>query len=346
MNDAQSQAYLTEERTPIVSVKDLKVDFNIRQSFFKEYIARQKKIVHAVNGISFDVGKGEILSLVGESGSGKTTTGRAILQLVNKTDGQLLFDGEEIRADDKAYMRGFRKRAQMIFQDPYQSLNPRFSVFEIVTEPLTLSDSKVSLGEKEDRAIQALEFAGLRPAADYLYRYPHELSGGQRQRVSIATSFVMSPDFIVADEPVSMLDASVRADILKLFVGMKKQKNSAFLFITHDLALAWLISDRIAIMYLGKIVEMGPADIISGGCLHPYSQALTSVLAVVGEERRMERIVLKGETPSPINLPTGCRFHPRCPRSEERCTREEPVFSEAEPGHFVSCHFPDAGGYR
>ena len=158
--------------------------------------------------------------------------------------------------------------------------------------------------------------------------------------MSIATCFIMAPEFIVADEPVSMLDASVRADILKLFVEMKKQKGSSFLFITHDLALAWLISDRIAIMYLGKIMELGPADLISGGCLHPYSQALTSVLAMVGEERRMERIVLEGETPSPINLPSGCRFHPRCPIAEEKCRIEEPDTWEVEPGHYVYCHFP------
>lgn len=326
--------------TPLLEVKNLKVEFSIRQGFFKEYIKREKKIVHAVNGISFNIGRGEIVSLVGESGSGKTTTGRAILQLVQSSDGELLFNGEEIQAKNKSYMRGFRKKAQMIFQDPYQSLNPRFTVFEIVTEPLNLTDKGATLAEKEMQAIKALEFAGLRPAIDYLYRYPHELSGGQRQRVSIATCFIMAPEFIVADEPVSMLDASVRADILKLFVDMKHQKGSAFLFITHDLALAWLISDRIAIMYLGKIMELGPADLISGGCLHPYSQALTSVLGIVGEERRMERIVLKGESPSPINLPSGCRFHPRCPICQDKCRIEEPETREVEPGHFIHCHFP------
>ncbi len=325
---------------PLIELKNLEVLFKIRQGFIKEYIQRKVKIVHAVDRINLTIGRGEIVSLVGESGSGKTTTGRAVLQLVNKASGEILFDGEPIRTRDKAYMRDFRKRAQMIFQDPYQSLNPRFTVFDIVTEPLVLINNKASLAEKEELAIQALEFAGLRPAIDYLYRYPHELSGGQRQRVSIATCFVMAPDFVVADEPVSMLDASVRADILKLFVGMKEEKGSSFLFITHDLALAWLISSRVAIMYLGKIMECGPADLIASGCLHPYSQALTSVLAMVGEERRMERVVLRDETPSPINLPKGCRFHPRCPVAAPRCAQEEPEYREIGPGHFIYCHYP------
>jgi len=328
------------ERDLVVSAKNLEVVFHGRQSFFKEYFKHEQKIVRAVDNISLDIGRGEIVSLVGESGSGKTTTGRAILQLTPYTAKELLFDGKPIDRKDRGYMKHFRRQAQMIFQDPYQSLNPRFNVFDIVTEPLLFEPRKYSLAEKEKLAIQALEFAGLRPAAEYLYRYPHALSGGQRQRVSIATCFIMAPEFIVADEPGSMLDASVRADILKLFVGMKEQKNTAFLFITHDLALAWLISDRIAIMYLGKIMEIGSADLIAGNCMHPYSQALTSVLAMVGEERRHRRIVLEGETPSPTNMPSGCRFHPRCPIATERCRVEEPGYTEVEPGHMVCCHQP------
>jgi len=324
----------------IVELKNLEVNFRIRQGFYNEYIKRDKKAVRAVDMINLDIGKGEIVSLVGESGSGKTTTGRAILQLTPTTRGDILFDGQEIIPKDKPYMKSFRKRAQMIFQDPYQSLNPRFTVFEIVTEPLMLTNKKATIAEKEILAIEALEFAGLKPAIEYLYRYPHELSGGQRQRVSIATCFIMSPDFIVADEPVSMLDASVRADILKLFVRMKEQKGTSFLFITHDLALAWLISNRIAIMYLGKIMECGPADIIAGGCLHPYSQALTSVLAMVGESKKVKRIVLKDETPSPLYIPKGCRFHTRCPAARPDCSVKEPEYTEISPGHFISCHYP------
>jgi len=334
---------MDDKKENVISFKNVKVDFRIRQSFFKEYIKGEKKIVHALDDVSFDIARGEIFSLVGESGSGKTTTGRSLLRLVHTTDGDIFFDGANIAhaGKDKQYMKDFRQKAQMIFQDPYQSLNPRFNVYEIVTEPLLFGPSKkLSILEKEKLAIQALEFAGLRPAVDYLYRYPHELSGGQRQRVSIAACFVMSPELIVADEPVSMLDASVRADILKLFVSLKEQKNVSILFITHDLSLAWLISDRIAIMYLGKIMEMGPSDIIAGSCLHPYSQALTSVLAMVGEKRRRERIVLKGETPSPIIIPPGCRFHPRCPAATEKCRNEAPEYREIHPGHFVYCHTP------
>jgi oligopeptide/dipeptide ABC transporter ATP-binding protein len=332
-----------DKKENVISFKNVHVNFHIRQSFFREYIKREKKIVHALDDVSFDIAQGEILSLVGESGSGKTTTGRSLLRLVRASDGDIIFNGVNIAkaGNDKRFMKDFRQKAQMIFQDPYQSLNPRFNVYEIVTEPLLFgANRKLSITEKEKLAIQALEFAGLRPAVDYLYRYPHELSGGQRQRVSIATCFIMSPELIVADEPVSMLDASVRADILKLFVSLKEQKNASILFITHDLSLAWLISDRIAIMYLGKIMEMGPSDIIAGSCLHPYSQALTSVLAMVGEKRRRERIVLKGETPSPIIIPKGCRFHPRCPVAEEKCRIETPEYREVAPGHFVYCHKP------
>ncbi len=324
----------------IVDIQNLKIYFQIRQGFVEEVIKREKKIVKAVDNIDLSIKKGEILSLVGESGSGKTTTGRAILQLAKKTDGKILFDGDEINRKDKKYMHTFRERAQMIFQDPYQSLNPKFMVIDIVAEPLQLMKIKISQEEKIKKVIKALEFAGLKPGKDYLYRYPHELSGGQRQRVSIATCFIVSPDFIVADEPVSMLDASVRADILKLFVSMKEQKDTSFLFITHDLALAWLISDRIAIMYLGKIMEMGSADLIAGSCLHPYSQALTSVLAVVGDKRKKKRIVLEGETPSPMNIPKGCRFHTRCPICQKKCKQSEPELKEISSGHFVACHFP------
>src|SRR6056297_40325 len=325
----------------IVDLKDLKVYFQIRQSFIKEVIKREKKIVKAVDDIELSIKKGEILSLVGESGSGKTTTGRAILQLVEKTEGNILFDGKKIDHKNKEFMQEFRRRAQMIFQDPYQSLNPRFMVIDIVAEPLQLTSAKLSEEEKIDRVVESLEFAGLKPGRDFLYRYPHELSGGQRQRVSIATCFIMSPDFIVADEPVSMLDASVRADILKLFVEMKEKEDTSFLFITHDLSLAWLISDRIAIMYLGKIVELGTADLIAGACRHPYAQALTSVLAVVGDKRKRKRIVLEGETPSPMKIPSGCRFHTRCPIAKDKCKIKEPKLRELEDGHYVACHYPE-----
>lgn len=325
---------------PIVEIKDLTVDFQIRQGFFQEVIRRNKKMLKAVDAISLEVNTGEIVSLVGESGSGKTTTGRALLQLVHTTSGEALFDGEPIPTKGSG-LKLFRKRAQMIFQDPYQSLNPKFMVMDIVAEPLQLTHQNIAPSEKERRVIEALEFAGLKPGRHFLYRYPHELSGGQRQRVSIATCFITDPEFIVADEPVSMLDASVRADILKLFVRMKQEKGISFIFITHDLSLAWLISDRIAIMYLGRIVETGPADLISGLCKHPYSQALTSVVATVGGTRKRKRIVLKGETPSPLDTPTGCAFHTRCPIAKSRCSAETPELRRIGPDHYVACHFPE-----
>ncbi|GAU75944.1 oligopeptide/dipeptide ABC transporter ATP-binding protein [Fusibacter sp. 3D3] len=324
----------------IVEAKDLKVYFKIRGSFINDLLNKGDKIVKAVDGVNLSIKKGEIVSLVGESGSGKTTTGRAMLNLQHH-EGQLKFDDEEYKLNDKTWLKGFRKRAQMIFQDPYQSLNPKYMIIDVVSEPLRLIEKHLTQAEIKERTVQALEFAGLKPGEDYIYRYPHELSGGQRQRVAIAAVFIVSPEFIVADEPVSMLDASIRADIVKLMYEMKAQKGTSYLFITHDLSLAWLISDRIAIMYLGKIVEIGPADIISGGCRHPYTQALVSVLANVDVDNRREKIVLKGETPSPVNLPKGCRFHPRCPNFKPRCGEEEPELRELEQDQFVACHYPD-----
>lgn len=324
----------------IFEAKDLKVYFKMRQGFIKDLISKEHKYVKAVDGVDLKINKGEILSLVGESGSGKTTIGRAILNLVHH-EGEMKFDDVEYDLKNKKWILGFRKRAQMIFQDPYQSLNPKYMITDIVSEPLRLIEKDLEEAEINQRTVQALEFAGLKPGLDYLYRYPHELSGGQRQRVAIAAVFIVSPEFIVADEPVSMLDASIRAGIINLMYDMKEQKGTSYLFITHDLSLAWLISDRIAIMYLGKIVEIGPADIMSGACKHPYTQALVSVLANVDVDNRREKIILKGETPSPINLPTGCRFHPRCPVARERCEKEEPQLLEIANQQSVACHYPE-----
>lgn len=324
---------------PLFEAKDLKVHFKVRQKFLKELMGKDMNYVKAVDGVDLTINKGEIVSLVGESGSGKTTTGRAMLNLVHH-EGDMTFDGETYDAKNKVWMKKFRKRAQMIFQDPYQSLNPKYMIVDIVSEPLRLIEKNLKESEMKEKTIQALEFAGLKPGIDYLYRYPHELSGGQRQRVAIAAVFIVSPEFIVADEPVSMLDASIRADIVKLMYEMKEKKGTSYLFITHDLSLAWLISDRIAIMYLGKIVEIGPAGIISGDCRHPYTQALVSVLANVDVDNKREKIVLKGETPSPLNLPNGCRFHPRCPMAQDKCIQEEPMLKEIAENQMVACHFP------
>ncbi len=325
---------------PLFEVQDLKVHFKLREKFFKALTSKDKAFVKAVDGLDFTLYKGEILSLVGESGSGKTTTGRALLNLVEH-EGTMHFDGSAFLGMDKAWMKAFRKRAQMIFQDPYQSLNPKYMIVDIVAEPLRFIEKSTTETDINEKVIEALEFAGLKPGRDYLYRYPHELSGGQRQRVAIAAIFIVAPDFIVADEPVSMLDASVRADIVRLMYDMKEKKGTSYLFITHDLSLAWLISDRVAIMYLGKIVEIGPSSIISGDCRHPYTQALVSVLANVDVDHRREKIILKGETPSPVHLPTGCRFHPRCPVARGECVTEEPVLKALAEGHSVACHYPE-----
>lgn len=323
----------------LFETKDLKVHFKVHQGFFKDLFGRDEKVVKAVDGVDLTINKGEIVSLVGESGSGKTTTGRALLNLVH-SQGNMTFDGMPYQSKNKVWMRNLRQRAQMIFQDPYQSLNPKYMIIDIVSEPLRLNNKHLRESQIREKTIEALEFAGLKPGGDYLYRYPHELSGGQRQRVAIAAVFIISPEFIVADEPVSMLDASIRADIVRLMYDMKDQKGTSYLFITHDLSLAWLISDRVAIMYLGKIVEVGPGDLISGKCKHPYTQALISVLANVDVDHKREKIVLKGETPSPMNLPSGCRFHPRCPIAEEKCALVEPELITIGENHRVACHFP------
>lgn len=324
---------------PVIEISNLSVHFDVREGFIKDLFKKNKKLVRAVDGIDLSIAKGEIVSLVGESGSGKTTTGRAILNLVHHSSGNIKFNGENFNSKNKRWMKNFRKKAQMIFQDPYQSLNPKFMIIDIVAEPLRFINKNFSEEEMEKRVIEALEFAGLKPGKDYLYRYPHELSGGQKQRVAIAAVFIISPDFIVADEPVSMLDASVRADIVKLMFEMKKEKGTSYLFITHDLALAWLVSDRIAIMYLGKIVEIGPSKIISGNCRHPYSQALISVLSNIDIKKKRKKIVLKGETPSPTDIPKGCRFHTRCPIAKEKCKTQEPKLIERDKDHFVACHY-------
>lgn len=322
----------------IIEVKGLKVYFDIRRGFLEEILTKEKRQVKAVDGIDLNIKKGEIVSLVGESGSGKTTIGKAILHLVEKTEGNIFFKDTEIDEKNNKEMRLFRQKAQMIFQDPYQSLNPRDIIIDIISEPLEVNRLIKTEAEKRERVIRALEWAGLKPAEDYLYRYPHELSGGQRQRVAIAGALVLEPEFIVADEPVSMLDVSIRADILRLMLDQCNQKGISYLFITHDLSLAWLISDRIATVYLGKIVEIGDARLIVGKSVHPYTKALVSVMPVPKVRKDRKMTILEGETPNPINIPQGCRFHPRCPNVMEKCRESEPELIEIEPGHFAACH--------
>ncbi|NLP52506.1 ABC transporter ATP-binding protein [Bacillus sp. RO1] len=326
----------------LIKTKDLRVHFDLQTGFLKGLLSKEKKRVKAVDGIDIDINKGEILSLVGESGSGKTTTGKAILQLLENVEGDITYDGKPILQKDKKQIQAFRQKAQMIFQDPYESLNSKFLIIDIVAEPLEINGLIKNEQQKKEKVKEALEWAGLRPAEQYLYRYPHELSGGQRQRVVIAAALILNPEFIVADEPVSMLDVSVRADILRLMVNLRDEKGISYLFITHDISLAWLISDRIAIMYLGKIVEIGDVDKVISASLHPYTKALINVMpkpTVAGEKRK--RMILKGETPNPSNVPSGCRFHTRCPFAEQKCKVEEPPLVEYSENHFAACHFAE-----
>jgi len=316
----------------LLSVRDLKVHFDVRGGLFGK-----RKIVRAVDGVSFDLHRGEILALVGESGSGKTTTGKAILRLVRQTAGEVIFAGAPVSLENER-LHAFRQKAQMIYQDPYQSLNPRHCIIDIVAEPLEVNGMIKTAEEREQKAKEALEQAGILPAEDFYYRYPYELSGGQRQRVAIASSLILHPEFIVADEPVSMLDASIRTGIIKLMLKMRDEQGIAYLFITHDLSLAWLMSDRIAIMYLGKIMELGTSEQIIRDARHPYARALLDIMPVPGVRREGERPVLKGDIPSAAEEIVGCKFASRCPRVCDICRQEEPVLRPVDEGHTVACH--------
>ena len=319
----------------LLEVKDLKVYFEMKKGLAKSLFGKPE-ILKAVDGVSFTINKGEILSLVGESGSGKTTTAKAILQLVPVTGGSVVFNGEEIVG--KSDLTEFRKKAQMIYQDPYQSLNPRQYISDIVGEPLEVNGMVSTLEERDAKIKEALEEASLIPAEDYWFRRPFELSGGQRQRAAIAGSLILKPDLVAADEPVSMLDASIRTGIIDLMLKQRDMKGVAYLFITHDLSLAWLISDKIAIMYLGKIMEIGTAQEIVHESRHPYSKALIDIMPIPGKTLTEKRKILQGETPNASADIKGCKFCGRCPLATEICFNEEPTYKEVSPGHLVYCH--------
>jgi peptide/nickel transport system ATP-binding protein len=321
----------------LFEVAGLEVSFQLTQGFFASMVSKEKRVVHAIDGIDLSIAAGEILALVGESGCGKTTLGRTLLRLEKATGGTALYKGRPLEGFSERALREYRKKAQIIFQDPYNSINPKQTIFDIVAEPLIVNDMVAGEREKEERVIKALEDAGLRPARDYLYRYPHELSGGQRQRVCIAGAIVLQPDVIVADEPVASLDVSIRNDILMLMVTHKEKFGVTYIFITHDLSLAGVISDHIAVMYLGKIVELGPTEAVVADPRHPYTQALISVIPLPDPRAKRERTILQGETPNPIDVPPGCRFHPRCPRAVEACKTTTPEPVDVGEQHWASC---------
>lgn len=329
-----------ESERPLVSVRDLRKWFPLRRGIAAFLRGEKVRYVKAVDGVSFDINRGEVFGLVGESGCGKTTLGRLLLRLIEPTSGTIMFDGKDIMGLKGRDLKEFRRAAQAIFQDPYSSLNPRLKIEDILSEPLIIH--KIGRNRREREAIveQCLEEVKLTPARDFMRRYPHELSGGQRQRVAIARALVLRPKFIVADEPVSMLDVSIRAEILNLMLELKDKYKLTYLFITHDLSIARYFSDRIAVMYLGKIMEMGDADELIDEPLHPYTIALKEAVLDPDPNNRhsIKSIAIKGETPSAAFIPSGCRFHPRCPRAMDKCYVEEPVLRPVGNGRFVACH--------
>ncbi len=355
----------------IVQVRNLKVWFSVRRGFVESLTSAEQRYVKAVDDISFDIKEREIFCLVGESGCGKTTTGKAILRLVEPTGGSVKYAGPglppekikealkqavakkymtkaeaevdlaagrvDVRRITKDKMKMLRQKMQMIFQDPYESLNPKQSIYDIVAEPLVVNKLGASEAEREQRVMKALDDAGLRPPKHFMWRYPHEVSGGQRQRVGIAGALVLEPLFLVADEPVSMLDVSIRSELLKLMLDLRDTRGLSYLFITHDLGVAYVFSDRIGIMYLGKIVELGPTEEVIRGPRHPYTKALISVVPKPDPRMKTEKIILKGERPDPAHIPPGCRFHPRCPSAMDVCKQKEPEPTYVSQEHWVSC---------
>jgi oligopeptide transport system ATP-binding protein len=317
----------------LLSVKKLKKHFAISGGILKREVER----VHAVDGVSFDIDKGETLGLVGESGCGKSTTGRCILRLIEPSAGEVWFQGADVTRMDTNALRAMRRDMQIIFQDPYASLNPRLTVGAIIGEALQIHNLATSRKALQERVVELLETVGLQP--DHLFRFPHEFSGGQRQRIGIARALAVEPKLVICDEPVSALDVSIQAQVINLLEDLQDKFGLTYLFIAHDLSVVEHISDRIAVMYLGRVVEIAPARALYDTPLHPYSEALLSAVPIPDPTVKRKRIMLQGDVPNPIRPPSGCHFHTRCPVARPDCSERDPELLEKRPGHWVACHY-------
>lgn len=315
----------------LITIKNLVKHFDVKTNLF----SRVKNNLKAVNNISFDIKKGETLGIVGESGCGKSTTGKLLLNLLEPTSGEVLFEGKNIYSISNEELRKLRKNMQIIFQDPFASLNPRMKIFDLIEEPLKIH----KIGTKEDRIKKVKEIIKIVGLDEYhLNKYPHEFSGGQRQRICIARAIILNPKFIICDEAVSALDVSIQSQIINLLKDLQKDFNLTYMFISHDISVVKHVSNRIAVMYLGQIVELAETNDLFKNPKHPYTKALLSAIPIPNPEIKRKKIILKGDVPSPMNLPKGCNFHTRCPYKNEICTTKEPIFKNAGNDHFISCH--------
>lgn len=336
--NAQMSAY---QQGNLVEIQNLKKWFPVQKSILDQLLAGRKDFVHAVDGVTFTIRRGEAFGLAGESGSGKSTIGRLAIGLETPTEGSVHFDGIDLSKQNEREMRHLRRRMQVIFQDPMASLNPRMTLGEGVVQGLKIHYPE-SAAKHRDTVLEIFERVGLSPARYFINKYPHQISGGQRQRVVIARALITRPDLVLADEPIAMADVSVRALLLDLMVQLKQEYNLTYLFITHDLATAKYICDRIGILYLGRMCEVSDLKEVYSHPLHPYTQALMAAVPVPDPHKRRSQPMPAGEIPNPINPPSGCRFHPRCPIAKEVCSQEEPELRMLRPGHQVACHFAES----